>query len=510
MLKFTELEKIYPSHIMSLFDKASVLQDQDTIPRFALTRVLVQLGKQNLQTVIPLLEKALQSDKPELRWTALQELLEIGKLAPQQAVSILEHSIKEHQPTTANLPQTRVLIELAQKNPEQIIPIFEKGLASHNTDLQWISILELIELAAQFPHLVIPVLERALTSDNPHLKWVAVLELIELAKHHPDWVIPTLTKALDDGAFCMAPLNAPHTPGTPNVLNNQQITDLKLALQGTNTNAQCEALLALTELIPHHAAEILPLFEEALQCHNPDLQWMVILELVKLTQTHPTEVIPILRRVLAEGEQSAHDTRVLIELGKEDMQLVLPCFEDALQLDNPELHSATILELFELLQIHLQKLAPLLKKALRDKNIVSHIEPHKQQLQQIINLLEKAVLHCHPDLQWTTLQKFLELQILEPQQILRMLENMMQHKLNHYQEQYQNTRLLVELGQQYPKLAGPIFRQVLADNCPDLQWSAILELVAIIRLCPQIMAYLSEESSEAISSVTDIYATLDR
>lgn len=490
MLKLKEFDKAYPNHLVALFDKANALQEEGQASRFALTRILVQLGKQNLQTVIPLLEKALQSNQTELRLVALHELLELGRHNPQEVVGLLEQSIKCEPSKSGRLHKTRVLVELGQKNPQQIIPIFEKALQSDNIDLQWTGLLELIDLAEKFPHMVIPILERVLASENPHLKWAAVLELMELAKDHPDWVIPTLTKALSDDAF-YNPTLKPHS--SPSLcVNANRLAELKAGLQSTDPDIQCEALLGLTELVPEHPEEILPLFEEALRCHNPDLQWMIILELVKLTQTHPNEVIPILRRVLQEGEKDIKETRVLIEMGKEDFQQVLPCFEEALQLDNQKLHAAAILELFELLRIHLQKLAPLLKKALRDRTLIANIEPHKSQLQQIINLLEKALLNCHPDLQWTTLQRFLELKILEPQQIVRMIDNMVQRQVNAFQNYFEHTRVLVELGQQYPRLAAPIFRQALANADADLQWAAILELVAVTRLCPQIMAYLNE------------------
>ena len=88
MVDVSKLAEIFPQYIIDLFNKAL---SEDSI-RFHVSRVLIELGNQNLQAVIPIFERALLSDNEQLRWTAMQELVELGKSYPDQIVQLLEQT----------------------------------------------------------------------------------------------------------------------------------------------------------------------------------------------------------------------------------------------------------------------------------------------------------------------------------------------------------------------------------------------------------------------------------
>lgn len=484
MLDPTELSKIYPSSIISLFEAALKQGDVNSAPRFAMTRVLVELGKYNLQTVIPLLEQALQSKDKQLRWTTMQELVELGELYPEQVTSLIERTFDQNQSESTPANNQRIMVELGKRNLAKLTPIFEQALLSDNPDLQWVCILEIIELAASQPESVIPLLEQALKSDNTDLRWLATLELLEIAKTHSALVTPIFRQILED--------ESPSSEAEFNSITSSAHIDqqaISQALKNDDESIQWMAIVELEELAAAEPEQALPLFRKALQSSNSNLQWAIMIELIKLVKEHPQIVTPFLQEILNdEINLELNGPRTLVELSQENLPQALSLFEQAM-LDSPnnQLQGTIILELFELLQIHVKKILPLLNNKLAVKSLSTLQQACTEDyIPQIVRTLEQAIINSDTDLQWTIIHKLIKLKLFTPEKIIAIIDKIIQRYVQTHSAQIESTRVLVELGQKYPELSVPIMQHAFEINNPELHWATILELLAIIKLCPQI------------------------
>lgn len=429
--------------------------------RFELMRVLVELGKQNVDVVLPLLEHAIRDDDHTLRWTALHELLQIGKHHPEQVVSLLEHimdqSAAPQQPDV--LP---VLSKTGHYNLDEIIPEFQSIMKGNDIDLQWLSILELIEIAAIYPSQVIPLFEQALQTNNEHIKWMITLELFELAKRCPDDVSDIFSKIIEG--------------------------ELKLMPANTTINKDF-SMLGTT-------VEDLSTLEHELESSDINTQWLAAVKLITLARLHPQTVAPFLTQIMEKksGEGAAHITRILAELDRDDVALALPRLEHAMQDDDKNVQSAVLLELFDLLQDHIDKLTVLFNKKLPEaKSHKSHaVQSQLDELQKITHLIEKVIEHNHPDLQWNTVHKLVKLKLFTPHKLVEMMGKVVQKRIETHDKNIAFTRILVVLGQKYPELTETAFKRALSINNAELHWAAMLELQALIKMSPKIASFFND------------------
>lgn len=423
------------------------------LDRFSVTRILVELGGKNINQVLPLFEQALIDDNADLRWTALHELIELGKIFPQKIVNLLEQTIdKQFVQILDN--KSRVLVDMGQEL-EQHLPVFKHAVQSHNADLQWISVLELIELADENPKEVISLFEDILNGPHPHLKWMITLELHELAKRHPDVITPALRKKLDDKACIVS------TEASSNN-ESQKVIDF-------------------------------PVLEQKLSSDDPDTQWAAAIEVVHLIKNNPNCILPFLPHLI-ENASLAHilaKKRILIELGQESLSQVLPILEKAIQHQDIKTQLSAILELFALLEENVKKLALEITSCLQN-----NIRDIQQQVVQLTDLIERMLDNCHPDLQWTILHHLLKIDIFSSEKCVALIDKIIKKRITHNHLNTQSTRILVELGQKYPTLTEGIFKEAIESTDPEIHWAAILELQALIQLSPQIANYFRHIESQ--------------
>jgi hypothetical protein len=428
--------------------------------RYALTRVLVELGKKNLSSVLPLLEQAILSDDCTLCWTALHELVELGNTYPQQVVSLLEH-IMDHKSSSQISKESRVLIGPGEQHLDQLIPVFKDIMKGDDVDRQWLSILELIEIAPIEPDRVIPLFEEALHSNNEHIRWMVTLELFELAKHHPTQVTPILSKILN-GELSVIPSSKK---------GRKKFTELAATLDDLKS------------------------LEKDLLSNDTNTQWVAAVKLITLAREHPQEVTPLLTRIMENNptDVSCRITHIFSELDKKNSSHACSMTEDHEHHHDQSKQSEVLHELFELLHSHIQNLSTLLNtelpKAKSTKANKKAVETELHDVQQITQLIEKLVEQNHPDLQWTTLHKLLKLKLFTPEKLIVLIGKVIQNRVHTHDPNIHATRVLVELGQKFPELAEPAFKHALNVSEPELHWAAMQELQTLIKISPKIASY---------------------
>lgn len=314
------------------------------------TRVLIELGNQDLESVIPFFQKALLSQQANLQWTALKELIEVGKNQPQRICEILNQTVNNDL-FLRPIESTRILIEVGKKDPQSVISIFEKILESANANTQWSAILELSELVKIHPTYFAPFLSNAIKSEHAHVQWCAILATVDLARTRPELAEPIIQEMLDDDI----PISI---PGPSNLVNiDPNSPDISFALLKSAINSQDSELewKAMLEIINHaqeYPDKVIPILEQAIENENPHVQWLASLELLELAKNHPE----FLSTTLPETTLSNAAPRVLVEYGKENLNHVLPLLEYAMQSDDYRLQCAATLELAALGQIAPEKI----------------------------------------------------------------------------------------------------------------------------------------------------------
>lgn len=158
-------------------------------------------------------------------------------------------------------------------------------------------------------------------------------------------------------------------------------------------------MLELVELAKIYPHETLPIIEHALESNNPNVQWLAVLELIELAKSYPDEVSPIIGNLVTDDDASTiEDTRLLVEMGKNSYQEIMPYIQQGLTSNNNNLRWATLNELFMLAQNDVSLISGELKRLLNNDEIASYftnsrilIELGKNEPQQIFSLLKIAL-----------------------------------------------------------------------------------------------------------------------
>lgn len=315
------------------------------------TRVLIELGKQMPDTVISIFQSALASGSEQAQWAALFEISELAKIHPDFFVPLLEQSV-EHEDPNLQWGAALALVKLKEEHPAHITaainrmfsknnlvipvhsakPLFnidhdhlgasfallKSALHSDNEELEWQAMLELIDLAHRYPDHVVPLIEEALCNENPHIQWLATLELLELSKKFPEQMAPLLENVF----------SGQNDAGTI-------ATDSRV----------------LVEVGKKKVLDVVPVLQQALHSDNRELKWAALLELMALGKMEHDMTMEFLEQFLVDQNDTTNNTRVLVELGKQNPQQIIFVLKKAIAENKGSLQHAAFRELLELIKL---------------------------------------------------------------------------------------------------------------------------------------------------------------
>lgn len=440
-----KLANLYPINIITLFEKAQ--SHYKYFGRFETTRILIELGKQNFTSVSALFERALQSDNLSLKVTSIYELTELVNNHPQHVVKLIDKVLNSNY-GDLYFKDNNLLSILLARDPCIIVPLLEQALHSEISNVQWLALLAIIELAIKCPDTIIPLLEQALHIDEPRIQWMSSLKLFDMFKTHPKQIAPIFKKVMSG-----------------------YTSDI-------NTNSVMVNML--TELGKQNLNLIISLLKHSLKSDDIELEWAAVLSLIDLVKLSPEKLIPL----LGIAAQSKHShvqwlaNITLVQLHKVYPQLVGPLLVDNL----PAITDAR----------GSNKKSSSLLYALR-----------KQDPTPLIALYEKVIYGDDLCLKWLAVLELILLADNYTDQVKTILQKFW--RLDKKAKQFKSARVLVELGNKDPVKVAPYFDQALQSANYDLQWAAVLELIAVIRNHPRkLFAVLEKIRQEKPANVIHI------
>lgn len=385
----------------------SLLKNVKADDKFSETRVLVELGKNDLTAALPFFEKALLSDFPALQLSALHEIFESTKRQPHKAYEAIS-TLFQNPAFNTPFAETRVLVELGKKNPELVFNALAEAVENNNESLQWSTLGEITELCKTHPALFTPLLEKLMEHENPNLQWAATLAALQLND-------PQQTDSVE---MPLEPAKRLFNIDHDNI--ELSLALVESALDSENSELEWQAILELVDLATAYPDKVIPLIEKSLEVQNPHVQWLASLELLELSKQYPNEVLPLLENAIQTSEilktPAISETRILVELAKNGADHVLPLLQLGLQSPDANLRWAAMLELIELGKNKNTGAQAILKEFVQEQTLFSShqeirvlTELGKQDPQQVFMLLKTAIVEGKSALQLAAFRELIEL-----------------------------------------------------------------------------------------------------
>jgi HEAT repeat protein len=221
MLELSELVKFHPPYFAPFLSKA--VKSEHIHVQWCAILATVDLARTHPELAAPILQEILEEDI-SISAPGPSPLVNIDPHNPDISFALLKSAINSQDP---ELEWTAMLeiIHFAHDYPEKVIPILEQAIENENPHIQWLASLELIELSKNNPELqttsnletplinlskrvlveygkenlehVLPLLEKAIRSNEYSLQCTAILELASLGKIVPEHIIQTIEKIFD-------------------------------------------------------------------------------------------------------------------------------------------------------------------------------------------------------------------------------------------------------------------------------------------------------------------------
>jgi|GEM_PF-4616720 len=441
-----------------------------TNTKFENTRVLVTLGKENINAVIPLFITAFETaqlNRDATLWHATMfELIELGKKHPALVIACIKKTLRNYHPYSLRYEPTRVLVEIGRTNPREVSLILKKILNTKNDIIVTTTICEIAELSQIHPDIFSPLLgEVLLHHDNPHAQWTSALAIANLTKTHSQQVTPILQKVF--------PLKKRKNKTLSPKLKHQRHLNhakyIKIFKEGNETK-QWKTILEMIDVAHNNFEAAIPILQQALESQDQHVQWAANLTLIHLIQ----------------HQQEAKTSYLATNIQNRSTTLTNHAVKQKINHTNSSLQHIT------------------LQKLLQTSTITSKNEHHRQLnattknnttnivldriIPQLSKNLQSDMLEIFPTifqndsiaLQITAtyeLFEMLEGNFLKSNQIIKILQQLFSHR-NSIQRT-QQIRLLPEIGKNNPKLVNPILQKAITSNDVYLKIAATKELFAL-------------------------------
>ena len=242
------LGRIGAKEAVSSLKKALESPDDQTL-RIASIWSLLQIDPTNdkyVTTAIPLLTKAMESEKPVVRLEAARALGRIGARA-KNAITALQIALSDKSP----LVRREALIALAEIGPDSSVAITDiiKILTDGDTEFRPIACYALGKIGtASKP--AIPQLHRMLNGRDPHERTVAAWALVQIAPDREtiETAIPLLCTALNFSENPRVRLESAITLGKIGSGSNEAKQSLQSALKDSDESVRKSAEAAIAHL----------------------------------------------------------------------------------------------------------------------------------------------------------------------------------------------------------------------------------------------------------------------
>lgn len=305
------------------------------------TRILVEIGKINPAIVVPVFELALQEENEELHWLTIQEILALAKIHPHHFLPLLKKALlishlslhaqyiillglmtgAQHHPDLVKPLLTQLFAEhfsfsypsirkkIQNLSLEKYIKKFKQATNKNDHKMQSAILIELIDYVQWYPQRIIPLFEQASKSEYPLLQWIGLLQLIRMADACPDQVALALN----------------------NIFSSEQ------SLPSFVPPLHDRVLILLGK-------SHLPLYRQiliaALQQKNVYIKLVALYELVNICHSDFFQITDILKDVFFSKEN--HNVQLLVEVGKNNPDLVINFLENSINSSKLELQQAAM------------------------------------------------------------------------------------------------------------------------------------------------------------------------
>jgi hypothetical protein len=239
-----------PETVIPCFQKALDSGNKNPSLVSATVMEVNALSKLYFKELIPLYEQVFESTNTNAHWLAILNLLNLMRLFPKQVGPFLKHFLKDKEDLIEDKAGNTTIFKLG-KDVKLISQEFNEKFFKGDDSLQWGITLDLIDYAKKSPTNTSELFLKALQSNSDNVKWSVLLGVIELIKLYPQEFGPLLTQIL-----CQY-------PATP-LFNDTSRILVEMGRDQKNFD------------------NIFKILQSAIQSNNPYLKWPALAELVMI------------------------------------------------------------------------------------------------------------------------------------------------------------------------------------------------------------------------------------
>jgi hypothetical protein len=251
-----------PDYVIPWFQKA-IQQKNSSLIKASILEIN-SIGKIHFEKTSKIYEELLQNSNPQIQWQTILSLLELSQFYPQQVHSLLKNTLRYEStnPPKVVTKWNNKSFSVKKTKSTQISEVFPAA------EISWDNIFDFIEYAKKNPCKADHFLLVASQNKDPHVKWAALLAYSQIIKLYPDQFSGSLSHLFKHN------------------LLNTSFSSTRLLVELGKDDCEFDNLI--------------PLFSSILDNKNIYLKQTMCAELKKISKAHPNKVFGFIKNNLKD------------------------------------------------------------------------------------------------------------------------------------------------------------------------------------------------------------------